>query len=106
MILFLDLDGTLTDTEHPHFKEVKDGLVDADISKIPLINGAKEFIEAQKIRGNLPIIVSDSHPKYVNKIASEVFKIDCNALTDKPNPQRTLSFIVQRLFENEAFLRL
>jgi phosphoglycolate phosphatase-like HAD superfamily hydrolase len=112
MILLLDLDGTLTDTAHPQFKEMKDGLVDTVLSKIPLIKGAKEFIETQKIKGNIPIIVSDSHPKYVNKIASEIFNIDCISLTDKPNPQKTLSYIdsnteLKRLFlERDNFLMI
>ncbi|MDD4972274.1 MAG: hypothetical protein PHT07_22835 [Paludibacter sp.] len=104
MVLLIDLDGTLINTAHSQFKEMKDGLIDPDLSLIPLITGAKEFIEIQKKSGNIPIIVSDSHPKYVKKIASEIFKIDFISLTDKPNPQKTLLFINGDIQLKELFL--
>ena len=103
MIILIDLDGTLTNTAHPQFKEMKDGLVNTVLSSIPLINGSEEFIEYQKKIGNAPIIVSDSHPNYVNKIASEVFNIEAISLADKPNPQKTLSFINKSLSLKELF---
>ena len=36
MILLIDLDGTLTNTAHPQFKGMKDGLEDTIISSIPV----------------------------------------------------------------------
>ena len=93
MILLIDLDGTLTDTAHLKYKKMKDGLVDTDLSKIPLINGAEAFIESQKKKGNTPIIVSDSHPRYVNLISKNIFDVDSISLTDKPNTQKVLEFI-------------
>lgn len=93
MILLLDLDGTLTNTAHSKFKPMKDGLKDTVLSEIPIFPGAIDFIKKQKENGNTLIIVSDSHPKYVNKIASQIFEIDCVSLTDKPNVQKTISFI-------------
>lgn len=96
MIILIDLDGTLTDTAHSQYKPMKDGLAETVLSEIPLIAGAKEFIDKQKSIGNKLIIVSDSHPKYVNKIANEIFQIDSVSLTDKPNIQKTLSFIESR----------
>ncbi len=103
MILLLDLDGTLTNTAHPDFKAMKDGKVDTVLEKIPLINGAKEFVEKQKANGNIPIIVSDSHPKYVNKIASNIFNIDCVSLTDKPNLHKTKEYIEKSPSLKESF---
>lgn len=93
MIVLLDLDGTLTDTAHEQFKPYKDGLQETDLSIIPLIQGAKEFIETIKTKGHLPIIISDSHPKYVNKIAETIFNIPAVSLTDKPNIEKTLNYI-------------
>jgi phosphoglycolate phosphatase-like HAD superfamily hydrolase len=101
LIILLDLDGTLTDTAHLKFKPMKDGLEDTVLSQIPIFPGAIDFIKGQKEKGNIPIIVSDSHPKYVNKIASQIFEIDCVSLTDKPNIQKTISYLnsVQSLKE-------
>jgi predicted HAD superfamily phosphohydrolase YqeG len=93
MILLIDLDGTLTNTAHPHFKKMKDGLEETVISAIPVFNGAVDFINYQNSIGNSVIIVSDSHPKYVNKIATEIFNSDFIYLADKPNPERTLEYI-------------
>ena len=93
MIVLIDLDGTLTDTAHEQFKPFKDGLEDTDLSKIPLISGATEFIEAIKAKGHIPIIISDSHPKYVNKIAEAFFHIPAVSLTDKPNIEITMNYL-------------
>lgn len=103
MILLIDLDGTLTDTAHEKFKPYKDGLEEADISQIPLINGAIEFISKIQSDGHKPIIISDSHPKYVNKIANELFKIPAVSLTDKPNVEKTLNYIQSNQEINELF---
>lgn len=102
-ILLIDLDGTLTDTANPYFKPMKDGLIETDLSKVPIIAGAIEFINDQKSKGNIPIITSDSHPKYVKKIANEIFKIDFIYLTDKPNIEKTVEQYKQ-LKNNNSFL--
>lgn len=93
MILLIDLDGTLTNTAHPQFKRMKDGLDETINSTIPVFEGANEFVNYQKSIGNKVIIVSDSHPKYVNKIASEIFNSEFIFLADKPNPEKTLEYI-------------
>lgn len=93
MILLIDLDGTLTDTAHEKFKPYKDGLEETDLSKIPLIPGAKEFINKLQLDGHKPVIISDSHPKYVNKIANDIFNIPALSLADKPNPTKTANFL-------------
>jgi phosphoglycolate phosphatase-like HAD superfamily hydrolase len=101
MILLIDLDGTLTDTAHEKFKPYKDGLEETDLSKIPLIPGAKEFINKLQSDGHKPVIISDSHPKYVNKIANEIFKIPALSLADKPNPTKTVNYL-QTALNGEA----
>jgi predicted HAD superfamily phosphohydrolase YqeG len=93
MVILLDLDGTLTNTAHIKFKPFKDGVEEADISNIPVFAGAKSFIDKLKALGHIPIIVSDSHPKYVKKIANQIFDIQYVSLTDKPNTEITLDFI-------------
>lgn len=101
MILLIDLDGTLTDTAHEKFKPFKDGLEETDLSKIPLILGAKEFISKLQSDGHKPVIISDSHPKYVNKIANDIFKIPALSLSDKPNPTKTANYL-QTALNGEA----
>lgn len=101
MILLIDLDGTLTDTAHEKFKPYKDGLEETDLSKIPLITGAKEFINKLQSDGHKPVIISDSHPKYVNKIANDIFKIPALSLADKPNPTKTANYL-QTALNGEA----
>lgn len=93
MIILIDLDGTLTNTAHPPFKPMKDGLDETIISTIPVFEGAVKFVNHQKSLGNKIIIVSDSHPKYVSKIASEIFNSEYIYLADKPNPDRTVEYI-------------
>lgn len=105
MIILIDLDGTLTDTAHEKFKPYKDGLEEIDLTKIPLIFGAKEFIETIKLNGHFPVIVSDSHPRYVKKIAKEIFNLNPEdifnsgelnqviCLADKPNIEKTFNHL-------------
>ncbi|AWA31081.1 hypothetical protein HYN48_13845 [Flavobacterium magnum] len=93
MILLLDLDGTLTDTAHEKFKPLKDGLEETDVNQIPIISGAKEFVRELIEQGHNPIIISDSHPKYVNKIAENIFNIPALSLSQKPNPSKTLIYL-------------
>lgn len=104
MILLIDLDGTLTNTAHPQFKRMKDGLDDTILNTIPVFDGAIEFINHQKSIGNRVIIVSDSHPKYVQKIAVEIFNVEFVFLADKPNPDRTLEFIKSNLELEELYI--
>lgn len=101
MIILIDLDGTLTDTAHEKFKPYKDGVQETNLNEIPLIQGAKEFIATLKSNGHKPIIISDSHPRYVNKIAETVFSIPALSLSDKPNPTKTATFL-QTTFQGEA----
>ena len=106
MIVLLDLDGTLTDTAHEKFKPFKDGKQQTVISDIPLIQGAKEFIANIQAKGHKAIIISDSHPDYVNIIAKEIFQIPAVSLTDKPNIEKTANFIqsnqeLKELFANK-----
>ncbi len=106
MIVFLDLDGTLTNTAHEWFKPFKDGIQEIDLNNVPLFNGAKQFVEDLQKEGHRPIILSDSHPKYVNKIAQQIFQIPAISLTDKPNAEKTLNYInsnpdIQQLFSDK-----
>lgn len=93
MIVLIDLDGTLTNTAHPNFKDVKDGKLEPDVNSIPVLPGAKEFIKHQKEIGNRVIIVSDSHPRYVKPIAQMIFGLEYVCLTDKPNIKKTEEYI-------------
>ena len=105
MVILIDLDGTLTNTADEKYKVIKDGKQQTVISDIPIFQGAKEFIEDIQGKGHIPIIVSDSHPDYVNKIAKEIFGVSAVYLTDKPNNEKTSKFIhenqeLKLLFEN------
>ena len=93
MIVFVDLDGTLTNTADIRYKDIKDGLKDFDLSDIPLFPKAVEFISTLKSLGHRIIILSDSHPKYVRPIAETFFDTEHIYLADKPNTAKTLSFI-------------
>ena len=104
MIVFLDLDGTLTDTAHEKFKPMKDGISETIISDIPIFDGAKDFVNELIRAGHLPIIISDSHPRYVNKIADSIFSISALSLADKPNAIKTLNYIKSREDINSQFL--
>jgi phosphoglycolate phosphatase-like HAD superfamily hydrolase len=97
MIVLLDLDGTLTDTAKPEFKRYKDGEANFVVSDIPVIQGAKEFIQSLKQAGHCPIIASDSHPKYVDSIATQIFDVPCVALLDKPNDMVLRKFLKSNL---------
>lgn len=92
-LILIDLDGTLTDTAHEKFKPQKDGQADTIVESIPIINGAKDFLAKLKALGHTPIIISDSHYKYVNPIAQNLFNIPALSLADKPNAIKTKEFI-------------
>jgi phosphoglycolate phosphatase-like HAD superfamily hydrolase len=94
MVVFLDLDGTLVNTVHPGWKPYKDGVQNYPVNQIPIFSGAKEFIESRKAKGDTLIIVSDSHPSYVNPIA-QLLGLDSISLADKPNISKLNSYINQ-----------
>lgn len=91
MLILLDLDGTLINTVHPGWKPYKDGQQDYPVAQIPLIAGAREFIASRKQKGDSLVIVSDSHPRYVNPIA-EMLGVEALSLTDKPNTNKLKGF--------------
>lgn len=93
MIVFIDLDGTLTNTADIFYKDIKDGLKDFNPSDIPLFPQAIEFISTLKTLGHRIIILSDSHPKYVRPIVETFFNVEYIYLADKPNTAKTVSFI-------------
>lgn len=103
IILLIDLDGTLTDTAHERFKPYKDGIENTDLSMIPLIQGAKEFIHDIKNRGHEAIIVSDSHPNYVKKIAEQIFQLDYVSLCDKPNFEKVRRYLIDRCDDSVGY---
>jgi len=104
MIILLDLDGTLTDTAHQKYKSMKDGVTQTIISQIPAFEGAEDFIINLKMRGHTPIIVSDSHSKYVKPIAEQIFKVAYVALTDKPNTRSITEYIMSDPILNESYV--
>ncbi len=92
MLILLDLDGTLTNTVHPSWKPYKDGLKNCPINKIPLFDGVEDFLKSRKNKGDSLVIVSDSHPSYVNPIA-DYLGLEALSLADKPNVKRLKSFL-------------
>ena len=48
MIILLDLDGTLTNTANVSFKPMKDGKEETNLSRIPIFDGAREFVNTLK----------------------------------------------------------
>ena len=103
MIIFIDLDGTLTHTADVKYKELKDGLRDFNVSEIPLFQGSIDFISKLKNEGHRVIILSDSHPKYVRPIVEYYFKVEYLYLADKPNTAKTLSFIQSDIHLNNLY---
>lgn len=95
MLIFIDLDGTLVDTTHPSWSSYRDGQKDVDINQVPVFRGAKEFLSFFRNTGNTIVLVSDSHPKYVDKFKL-FFGLDGIALADKPNTERLMSFVNSR----------
>lgn len=95
MNIFIDLDGTLTNTSHSYFKRMKDGIdpVDVELIKPYVFQDAYLFIANQQNLGNKLFIISDSHPKYVKPIAEKIFNLPFLSLADKPNDLKTREFI-------------
>lgn len=92
-VVILDLDGTLTATSDASFKNMKDGLEVVDFQKIKLIEGAEDFVKKLKANGCVTLIISDSHPKYVNKIVDAFFGVPYLSLADKPNTLKSQDFL-------------
>jgi phosphoglycolate phosphatase-like HAD superfamily hydrolase len=105
MIIFLDLDGTLTHTAHSYFKKMKDGIANTDVALIKryVFPGALSFIKEQLLLGNKLYIISDSHPNYVKAIAEQIFDLPYLSLADKPNDKKTRDFIQSIPKLKEAF---
>ncbi|ARV06091.1 hypothetical protein BTO04_04960 [Polaribacter sp. SA4-10] len=105
MIIFLDLDGTLTHTAHSYFKKMKDGIANTDVELIKryVFPGALSFIKEQLLLGNKLYIISDSHPNYVKAIAEQIFDLPYLSLADKPNDKKTRAFIQSTPNLKEAF---
>ena len=103
MIIFVDLDGTLTHTADVKYKAFKDGLRDFNVSEIPLFQGSIDFISKLKHEGHRVIILSDSHPKYVRPIVEHYFKVEYLYLADKPNTAKTLSLIQSDINLNNLY---
>ncbi len=96
MLIFIDLDGTLTNTVHPGWKPYKNGqenyLVDDFVDNIPIFNGAKDFIRSRKSKGDTLIVVSDSHFRYVIPIC-RILGLDNISLADKPNTKKMNEYL-------------
>lgn len=96
MLILIDLDGTILNSVHPTWKPYKDGQdnfrIDNYLDQLPFFPGAKEFIQIQKEKGNTVLVVSDSHPRYVEPI-SKYIECDCVSLADKPNSVKLTSYL-------------
>lgn len=98
MLIFIDLDGTITNTVHPSWKPYKDGQENYSMENylannpLPVINGAKEFIASRKSKGDSIVVVSDSHFKYVNPIC-RMLGLDNVSLADKPNTKKLNDYL-------------
>ena len=92
----MDLDGTILNSVHPAWKPYKEGQdnyrIDRYLDRLPFFPGAKEFILNQQQNGEVVLIVSDSHPKYVEPI-SKLLGCDSVSLADKPNASKLLSYM-------------
>ena len=92
--LLIDLDGTLTDTADIALKPMKDGLVETNLAQIRVFEGATSFLLEARGLGFECMVLSDSHPKYVNPIVRNFFGgIAALSLADKPNTIKTLNFL-------------
>lgn len=104
MLLLIDLDGTLLNSVHPTWKPVKDGQGNDTICDyldcLPFFPGAREFLSSRKSKGDHILVVSDSHPRYVNPICS-MLGVECVSLTDKPNTSKLNQYIELHIDEKQ-----
>lgn len=92
MLVFIDLDGTLTNTTHPGWQPYRDGQDSVDVNMVPVFPGAREFIQECYNRGIHVVLVSDSHPRYVEPIRA-MLGLQGIFLADKPNTRRLDEYI-------------
>lgn len=98
MLILLDLDGTLTNTIHPSWKPYKDGvsiLSEENVKRVPIFDGVESFIASRRSKGDTLLVVSDSHPSYVNPICARL-NLECVSLTDKPNTKKFIDYLVTK----------
>ncbi len=94
MHILLDLDGTLVDTNADRYNDIKCGRDRSfSLGDIPIIAGAREFVEDVKNRGHSVTIVSDSHGAYVGPVSEKIFGTPCLALADKPNTAKLGAYL-------------
>lgn len=91
-ILF-DLDGTLTDTMHPQFSKYRDGQGIINPRGIPVFAGAVEIVRKLRAAGHEVFIVSDSHPRFVDPVARDIFNVKALSLAYKPGTDKIQGFI-------------
>lgn len=91
-VLF-DLDGTLTNTMSAEFRPYRDGQALINTSQVPVFSGAREVVQKLQQDGHQVFIVSDSHPKFVNPIARDIFKVKALSLAYKPSIDKIKKFI-------------
>jgi hypothetical protein len=76
---------------------MKDGQAETDLSQIRVFEGATDFITEAINLGFKCLILSDSHPRYVNPIVKHFFGgIPALSLADKPNTLKTLKFFQEQ----------
>lgn len=96
MLILIDLDGTLINTVHPTWKPYKDGqedcVIDNYLAQLPVFNGAREFLNSRKAKGDNIVVVSDSHFRYVNPIC-RMLGVECVSLADKPNTSKLYQYL-------------
>lgn len=93
--VLLDLDGTLINSNEARFEEMKYGKQVTNPESVPLIDGAFNFLENLIANDFKPVVVSDSHHKFVEPVVQQLFsqKCDCDiptvSLADKPSVVKT-----------------
>jgi len=76
LTLLFDLDGTLLDSLHEKYNKYRVGISDFNINEIVICEGTIELIQKLKVDGHQVLIVSDSHLKYGDVIANEIFQVE------------------------------
>lgn len=94
-LVLLDLDGTLTDTVGGAYKTMRDGQSAPDFERIRALPGAVQLVADLQSRGHVPVVVSDSHPRYVGPVVDALFEVPSLCLADKPNAVRTRQFLAE-----------
>ncbi len=92
MLVFIDLDGTLTNTIHPSWSPYRDGQAVIAPDQVPVFPGTREFISYCYQKGIHLVLVSDSHPKYVEPLR-QYLGLQGIYLADKPNTARLNDYI-------------